>query len=164
MVDLGLLPGSGEEAIEKGWYRQFFFHGTGHWLGIDVHDTGAYKTDGRGRVLEPSMAFTVEPGMYVALDKTSVSLSNAGYDADEIAQLVYEIGATKAKAEFAKRAEEAGSIEFEVPSEFLGIGIRIEDDILITEAGHENLSARGPVDPDEIEAVCSEASDLPLFQ
>ena len=65
LVDLGLLPGTGEEATEKGWYREFFFHGTGHWLGIDVHDAGAYKVDRAGRPLEASMAFTVEPGIYV---------------------------------------------------------------------------------------------------
>jgi Xaa-Pro aminopeptidase len=162
-VDLGLLPGTGEEVIEKGWYRQFFFHGTGHWLGIDVHDAGAYKVDGEGRPLEASMAFTVEPGVYVAPNKSSVSLSNAPYDPKETVQLSYEIGAAAAKAEFARRTEQAGSVDFGVPSEFLGIGVRIEDDILITETGHENMSAGAPVDPDEIETVCAEESELPLF-
>ncbi len=161
--DLGLLPGTSEEIIEKGWYRQFFFHGTGHWLGIDVHDAGAYKVDGAGRPLEPSMTFTVEPGVYVAPHKTSISLSNAAYDPKEAVELSYEIGAAAAKAEFARRTEEAGSVQYDVPSEFLGIGVRIEDDILITADGFENMSAGAPVDPDEIEAVCSEESVLPLF-
>ena len=163
LVDLGLLPGTGEEATEKGWYREFFFHGTGHWLGIDVHDAGAYKVDRAGRPLEASMAFTVEPGIYVAPHKRSITLSNAPYDAGEAIDLSYEIGAAAAKEEFAKRTEESGSVDFDVPSEFLGIGIRIEDDILVTEAGHENMSAGAPVDPDEIEAVCSQVSELPLF-
>ena len=48
LVDLGLLPGSADEVIEKGWYRQFFFHGTGHWLGIDVHDAGSDASGGQG--------------------------------------------------------------------------------------------------------------------
>ncbi|MEN8040796.1 MAG: aminopeptidase P N-terminal domain-containing protein [Actinomycetota bacterium] len=163
LIDLGLLPGSGEEVIEKGWYRQFFFHGTGHWLGIDVHDAGAYRLDGAGRPLEAGMTFTVEPGLYVAPHKKSVSLSNASYDANEAMHLTYEIGAAAAKAEFAQRTEDAGSISFDVPEEFLGIGIRIEDDILITADGHENMSAGTPVDPDEIESLCAEPSSLPVF-
>ncbi len=163
LVDLGLLPGSGEEVIAKGWYREYFFHGTGHWLGIDVHDAGAYKIGGVGRKLEPSMAFTVEPGIYVAPHKPSVSLSNAPYDPREVAQLSYEIGSAAAKAELAGRTEEAGSIDFDVSSEFLGIGLRIEDDILITTDGHENMSADTPVNPIKIEAVCAEESELPLF-
>jgi len=164
LVLLGLLPGTGEEVIEKGWYRQFFFHGTGHWLGIDVHDAGAYKVKGAGRPLEPTMVFTVEPGIYIAPHKTSVSLSNATYDPKEAAQLTYEIGAAAAKTEFARRAEEAGSTDFDVPSEFLGIGVRIEDDILVTETGHENMSVGAPVDPDEVESVCAEDSELPLYR
>ncbi|MDK1019543.1 MAG: aminopeptidase P N-terminal domain-containing protein [Actinomycetota bacterium] len=163
LVDLGLLPGSGDEAIEKGWYREFFFHGTGHWLGIDVHDAGAYKIDGEGRKLEPSMTFTVEPGIYVAPEKTSVALSNSPYDPQEAMRLSYELGAAEAKAEFARRTEEAGSTSFEVPAEFLGIGIRVEDDILITSDGHENLSSGVPTGLTEIEAICGEDSDLPLF-
>jgi len=163
LVDIGLLPGTGEEATAKGWYRQFFFHGTGHWLGIDVHDAGAYKVKGIGRPLEPGMAFTVEPGIYVAPHKESVSLSQAGYDPLEAARLTYELGASAAKSEFTRRTEEAGSIDFEVPAEFLGIGVRIEDDILITDDGHENMSVGTPVDPDEIESVCHEESELPLF-
>ena len=163
LVDLGLLPGTGEEAIEKGWYRQFFFHGTGHWLGIDVHDAGAYKVNETGRPLEPGMAFTVEPGIYIAPHKATVSLSNASYDPKEAMVLAYELGAVEAKAEFDRRTEEAESVNFDVPSEFLGIGVRIEDDILMTESGHENLSAGTPVDPDEIESVCAEESDLPRF-
>lgn len=163
MVDLGLLPGSVEEVIDKGWYRQFFFHGTGHWLGIDVHDAGAYRLDGIGRPLLPGMAFTVEPGIYVSRDKASVSLSHAAYDQDEALKLSFELGAAGARAEFDRRTEEAGSLEFTVPDEFLGIGVRIEDDILITPDGCENMTDLTPVDPDEVEAMCAEGSSLPTF-
>jgi Xaa-Pro aminopeptidase len=163
LVDLGLLPGSAEEAIEKGWYRHFFFHGTGHWLGIDVHDAGAYKVDGSGRPLEPGMAFTVEPGIYVTPSKATIPLSNAPYDPLEAAELAYRIGAAEAKVEATRRAEEARSVDFEVPAEFLGIGVRIEDDILMTKRGHVNLSAATPVDPEEIESICAEDSTLPVF-
>jgi Xaa-Pro aminopeptidase len=163
LVDLGLLPGTADEVVSKGWYREFFFHGTGHWLGIDVHDAGGYRIDGVGRPLEPGMAFTVEPGIYIAPQKSSVSLSHAGYDPDEMLVLSYELGAKAAKAELERRRTEADSVTFDIPEEFLGIGVRIEDDILMTDTGHENMSAGTPVDPDEIEAMCAHESSLPTF-
>jgi Xaa-Pro aminopeptidase len=163
LVDVGLLPGSADEVIAKGWYREFFFHGTGHWLGIDVHDAGGYRIDGLGRPLEPGMAFTVEPGIYVAPNKVSVSLSHAPYDPDEMLTLSYELGAAGAKAELERRRSEAGSIAFDIPEEFVGIGVRIEDDILMTDDGYENMSSGVPVDPDEIEAICAEESRLVSF-
>ena len=163
LVELGLLPGSLDEVIEKGWYRQFFFHGTGHWLGIDVHDAGAYRVDRAGRRLQPGMAFTVEPGLYLAADKARLLLSHASYDADERLRLAFELGAVAAKAEIARREAEAGYLEFVVPQHFLGIGVRIEDDLLITSQGCENLTALAPVDPQAVEATCAQESSLPLF-
>lgn len=162
LVDLGLLPGTGDEVIEKGWYREFFFHGTGHWLGIDVHDAGAYRVDREPRNLEPGMSFTVEPGLYVAPHKGTLTLSNASYDPTEQMALTFELGAEAAKTEFASRTDDAGTTEFTVPEEFLGIGIRIEDDILIDATGHENMSAGCPVNTDEIESVCAEEPTIPL--
>jgi Xaa-Pro aminopeptidase len=163
MVDVGLLPGPAEEAIGKGWYREFYFHGTGHWLGVDVHDAGAYRIDGRGRPLQAGMAFTVEPGIYIAPDKATITLSNAPYDPDEVANLTFELGAAEAKREVERRKTEAGTFEWSVPSEYLGIGVRIEDDILITDDGYENLTDLVPTDPGAVEAVCAESSALPLF-
>ena len=164
MVDLGLLPGPVDEAVGKGWYREFFFHGTGHWLGIDVHDAGPYRVDGSGRPLEPGMAFTVEPGIYVAPEKRTITLSHADYDADESMRMAFELGAAKAKGLLEERKQEAGVFEFEVPTQFLGIGVRIEDDILVTETGHENMTAHVPTEPAEIEALCAQESRLPLFE
>ena len=164
LVDLGLLSGSADEVVAKGWYREFFFHGTGHWLGIDVHDAGGYRIDGVGRPLRPGMAFTVEPGIYIAPEKSSVSLSHAAYDPDEMLALSYELGAAAAKAELEQRRSDAGSVTFDIPPEFLGTGVRIEDDILITDTGYENMSAGVPVDPDEIEAICAQQSTLPRFR
>ena len=66
LVELGLLPGPADEVVAKGWYRQFFFHGTSHWLGIDVHDAGDSRVGGAGRPLAAGMAFTVEPGPFVS--------------------------------------------------------------------------------------------------
>ena len=109
------------------------------------------------------MAFTVEPGVYVARDKATITLSHAEYDPDERLRLPFELGAAEARAEFERRDAEAGTFEHEVPAEYLGIGVRLEDDLLITEDGHENLSALSPVEPDAVEAMCAEESRLPLF-
>lgn len=66
LVDLGLLEGSVDTAIETESYKAFYMHNTSHWLGLDVHDVGRYTVDGEPRRLEPGMVFTVEPGLYVA--------------------------------------------------------------------------------------------------
>lgn len=65
MIDLKLLTGSVEQALETESYRKFYMHRTGHWLGLDVHDVGDYKRDGEWRALEPGMVLTVEPGLYI---------------------------------------------------------------------------------------------------
>lgn len=113
LVKLGILHGEVEQLIADNAHRQFFMHGLGHWLGLDVHDVGAYGAD-RSRPLEPGMVITVEPGLYIAPDA-------------------------------------------DVPAEYRGIGIRIEDNILITEAGNENLTASVVKHADEIEALMAAA-------
>ncbi|MEG0746604.1 MAG: aminopeptidase P N-terminal domain-containing protein, partial [Acinetobacter sp.] len=72
LVDLGLLSGNVDELVESEAFRQFFMHGTGHWLGMDVHDVGAYKTGEDWRAYEAGMVVTVEPGLYVAPDDETV--------------------------------------------------------------------------------------------
>ncbi len=72
LVKLGLLQGKVSELIKKEAYREFYMHRVGHWLGMDVHDVGDYKVDGKWRLLEPGMVTTVEPGIYVSPDNTSV--------------------------------------------------------------------------------------------
>ncbi|MFA5938603.1 MAG: Xaa-Pro aminopeptidase [Sinimarinibacterium sp.] len=66
LVELGLLKGKPSELIKQGKQRQFFMHGTGHWLGMDVHDVGRYKLDNKPRPFEAGMVMTVEPGLYIA--------------------------------------------------------------------------------------------------
>ncbi len=66
MVRLGLLQGKPEDLIKEEKYMQFYMHGLGHYLGIDVHDVGRYFVDGESRPLEPGMVMTVEPGLYVS--------------------------------------------------------------------------------------------------
>jgi len=163
MVDLGLIPGPVDEAIRYGWYREFYFHGTGHWLGMDVHDAGAYKIDGEGRPLVPGMTFTVEPGIYVAREKSSIDLYEVPFDADAERDLAYREGASEAKRIIAERKDGAEKITHRVPDRFLGIGIRIEDDLLVTPSGCENLTRGVPVDPDEIEALWNEAPTVPVI-
>ena len=109
LVDLGLLKGNVQELIKSEAYRAFYMHRAGHWLGIDVHDVGDYKIDGKWRLLEPGMVTTVEPGIYVAPDNTDVG------------------------------------------KKWRGIGIRIEDDVLVTRTGHRVLSHGVPKTVEEIE-------------
>ena len=163
MIALGLLPGPVEDAVAYGWYREFYFHGTGHWLGMDVHDAGAYRIDGVGRQLQPGMTFTVEPGIYVARDKTVLELSKASFDMDAERDLAYLEGAAEAKRILDERRSKADIITYEVPSQFLGIGIRIEDDLLVTSSGCENLTRGVPVDPDEIETLWNEVPTVPTM-
>ena len=72
LVDLGIMQGNVDDIIAQESYRQFYMHGTGHWLGMDVHDVGAYKLDGDWRAYEEGMVVTVEPGLYIAPDDETV--------------------------------------------------------------------------------------------
>lgn len=72
LVELGLMKGDIEEIIRTESFRQFYMHGTGHWLGMDVHDVGSYKIDGVWRAYEEGMVVTVEPGLYIAPDDETV--------------------------------------------------------------------------------------------
>jgi Xaa-Pro aminopeptidase len=115
LVALGLLKGEIRQLVKKGAYRKYFMHRTGHWLGMDVHDVGDYKIGDTWRLLEPGMAMTVEPGLYIP-----------------------------AGARVAKR--------------WRGIGIRIEDDVMVTRNGHEVLTASAPKAVAEIEALMAAAA------
>ena len=111
LVDLGLLSGNVDELVESEAFRQFFMHGTGHWLGMDVHDVGAYKTGEDWRAYEAGMVVTVEPGLYVAPDDETVD------------------------------------------AKWRGIGIRIEDDIVVTESGPLVLTKNVVKTVEEIEQL-----------
>lgn len=160
LVNLGLIPGDPDDARAMHLYREFFMHGTSHWLGLDVHDAGALRVDGEHRRLEPGMCFTVEPGIYVAPDRPTVEFALAEHDLDARVERRLLIGAEAAKKAEAAEKEAAEKVTHEIPAEFLGIGVRIEDDILITDDGHENLSAMVPVEIDAIESLCAEESWL----
>jgi Xaa-Pro aminopeptidase len=72
MIELGLLDGRVEDRIADATYKKFYMHGTSHWLGLDVHDAGAYTIRGKPRPLAPGMVITVEPGLYIAADAPDV--------------------------------------------------------------------------------------------
>lgn len=100
LIDLGIIRTESD-------YRNYFFHGTSHYLGLDVHDAGT-----RGK-LKPGVVLTVEPGIYIP----------EGSPCDP---------------------------------KWWNIGVRIEDDILVTEKGYENLSASSPRSVEAIEAMMRE--------
>ena len=111
LLDLGIMQGDLADIIENESYRQFYMHGTGHWLGMDVHDVGAYAIDGKWREYEEGMVVTVEPGLYIAPDDETV---------DE---------------------------------KWRGIGIRIEDDIVVTSNGPFVLTSAVVKTVENIEAL-----------
>jgi Xaa-Pro aminopeptidase len=153
LIDLGLLPNGYPTTMHH--YREYFMHGTGHWLGMDVHDVGTYKTLSASRALEPGMVFTVEPGIYVDPERRVLRLPLLEYDLDEWSERRYLLGVEAAKDLESKEREAAGFVEHRVPEGFSGIGVRIEDDIAVTSSGYENLTGRLPRKIDEVEAACS---------
>jgi Xaa-Pro aminopeptidase len=118
LIDLGILDCSIDEALGddlNGPYRNYFMHGTGHLLGLDVHDVGGGRQgdDQPGPVFTPGMVITVEPGLYFASWRTDVK----------------------------------------IPERYSGIGVRIEDNILITDSGPVVLTESCPKEIKEIESL-----------
>ncbi len=89
LLDIGIINGSKDEIIDKQSYQEFYMHSSGHWLGLDVHDVGAYTQDEKPRPFQNGMVLTIEPGVYFSE---------------------------------------------------LGLGVRIEDDIVVTDKGCDILS------------------------
>lgn len=118
LLRLGILTGSREEILRTRSYQRFFPHGTSHWLGLNVHDAGSYGyPSGVARLerysvaetkLEPGMALTVEPGIYIT-----------------------------------ERATQ--------DPKWWNIGVRIEDDVLVTQTGMECLSCSAPRERADVE-------------
>jgi len=111
LIDIGLLTGELDKNIEDKTFRKFYMHNIGHWLGMDVHDVGAYKLDGASRPLLAGMVTTVEPGIYIDPD------------------------------------------DMQIDPQWRGIGVRIEDNILVTDTGYRNLTADLPVSVADIETL-----------
>ena len=111
LLDLGIMQGDLEQIIASESYRQFYMHGTGHWLGMDVHDVGLYKMNSHWRNYAEGMVVTIEPGLYIVPDDSTV---------DE---------------------------------KWRGIGIRIEDDVVVTKNGPLVLTKNVVKTVEEIEAL-----------
>ncbi|MDH3307169.1 MAG: aminopeptidase P N-terminal domain-containing protein [Acidimicrobiia bacterium] len=154
LVDLGLLPRGVQDSLAMHHYREYFMHGTGHWLGMDVHDAGTNATEEGSRLIEPGMAFTVEPGIYIDPAGTDVEFALVEYDHDALMERRYRIGSDPARKLEAEERAGAPTVRHVIPEEFRGIGVRIEDDILATYDGNENLTAALPVAADDVEALC----------
>jgi Xaa-Pro aminopeptidase len=112
LIALGLIEGPLEDALKEQRYKAYYMHKCSHWLGMDVHDVGAYYQAGKARPLEPGMVLTVEPGIYVSENATGAA------------------------------------------ERYRGIGVRIEDDVLVTAAGNEVLTAHIPRTVDAVERAC----------
>jgi Xaa-Pro aminopeptidase len=142
-------------------YREFYMHGTGHWLGMDVHDVGDYKTGRQSRPLEPGMVLTVEPGLYVDPERASVTFHLREYSEEEMWERRFRLGMAAAKKIEEEEKARAEKIVHPIAAEYRGIGIRIEDDVLITATGHDVLTAGTPKTVEEVERACAEPPRLP---
>jgi Xaa-Pro aminopeptidase len=109
LIAMGLIKEPANDALQTRSYERFFMHKTGHWLGMDVHDVGSYKSQGQWRKFQPGMVVTVEPGLYIPVAE-------------------------------------------DIPVALRGIGVRIEDDVLIQAAGPQVLTLGLPRTVEEIEA------------
>jgi Xaa-Pro aminopeptidase len=161
LVDLGLLPRSLDDSLAMHHYREFYMHGTGHWLGMDVHDVGDYRIAGESRVLEPGMVFTVEPGLYIDPDREEVTFHLREYNELEMWERRDRMGIAAAKKLEEEEKAKAQTLTHRIPKEFRGIGVRIEDDILITPTGYDVLTAGTPKTIDDVERTCAEPPRLP---
>jgi Xaa-Pro aminopeptidase len=163
LVDLGLLPRGVEDSLAMHLYREFYMHGTGHWLGLDVHDVGDYRVQGASRVLEPGMVFTVEPGLYFDPAREQVTFYLREYSEHEMLERRLRLGPAAARRLEEEEKQRAEKVVHPVPPEFRGIGVRIEDDVLVTPEGCEVLTAGTPKTIEEVEAACAEPPRLPRW-
>lgn len=115
LLQLGILSGTLEQALKDKTYQEYYMHSVSHWLGLDVHDAGAYQTQGQWRSLKEGMVLTIEPGLYLS-----------------------------AKENLDKR--------------WWNIGVRIEDDVLVTAKGCEVLSSAVPKTIAEIESIMTQST------
>jgi len=113
LIELGIITGPLEQAIAEERHKPWYMHRTSHWLGMDVHDVGAYYLGGKPRPLAAGMVLTVEPGLYFSQTDTRVA------------------------------------------EQYRGIGVRIEDDVLVTEGEPNVLTAAIPKHVDAVEQACA---------
>ena len=136
LAELGLITDTAQS-----WQVEFYcIHGSSHYLGMDVHDVGEYfsRDNGDPLELEPGMVLTIEPGIYVrekGLDQLR-EMMGSWVDSSEIAGFIETVSPVYGK--------------------YLNTGVRIEDDILITETGNQVLSKYAPKEIRDIELLMGE--------
>ena len=153
LVNLGLVPLGVDETISMMHFFEFFMHGTGHWLGLDVHDAGSNEKNGKPRAFEHGMATTIEPGIYVRPTKPTIEFPLLERDPIQIRERRKLMGMEKATKLEKEEIMNAKTVKHEIPTELLGIGVRIEDDIVCTDKGPVNLTEKAPKTIEEIEAA-----------
>ena len=155
MVDLGLVPMGVEETVSMLHFFEFFMHGTGHWLGLDVHDAGSGEFQGKPREFSEGMVTTIEPGIYVRPTKPVIEFPLLERDPDAIRERRKHLGMEEATKLEQEEKANAKTVSHEIPKDLLGIGVRIEDDIVCTKNGPLNLTADAPKTIEEIENLIS---------
>ena len=115
ICDFKLLKASKRKIIDNHAYKQFYPHGVGHWLGLDVHDAGGKKNKTKKLSFQPGMCLTIEPGLYIPADTPGAS------------------------------------------DDLRGLGIRIEDDVVVTSAGANVLTDECPKRVRELEKLIGTA-------
>ena len=136
LLEFGVLKGSLDDVIKNEAHRIFFPHGVGHNLGQDTHDADDLFpiTEQRKMALQPGNVYTIEPGIYfieVLLDDpTKIAKHGAFVDFDKARALIKSVS-----------------------------GIRIEDDVLVTEDGHRILGPHIPEEVEELEAIVGKGSN-----
>jgi len=151
MVDLGLVPMGVEETVSMMHFFEFFMHGTGHWLGLDVHDAGSGEIQGKPREFSDGMVTTIEPGIYVRPTKPIIEFPLLERDPNAIRERRKHLGMEEATKLEQEEIANAKTVTHEIPKDLLGIGVRIEDDIVCTKNGPLNLTEDAPKTIEEIE-------------
>jgi Xaa-Pro aminopeptidase len=118
LKDLGILKQSLDEILEQKLYQKYYMHGTSHWLGLDVHDQGEYFTKKKSTNSKQNLTSKTKDSSNIEYQKLESGMC-----------FTIEPGLYFAPNQ-----------SLEIPAEFLGIGVRIEDNIFLTQNECLNLT------------------------